>query len=55
MKDWASIRRLVAEGVSKRQVVRDLGIGRATVDRAVATDRPPKYGRPAVATTFTPF
>lgn len=55
MEDWALIRRLVAEGVSKRQVARDLGIGRATVDRAVASDRPPKYERPAVVTSFTPF
>lgn len=55
MEDWALIRRLVADGVSKRQVARDLGIGRATVDRAVASDQPPKYERPAVATSFTPF
>lgn len=55
MEDWALIRRLVADGVSKRQVARDLGIGRATVDRAVACDEPPKYARPAVPTSFTPF
>lgn len=55
MEDWALIRGLVADGVSKRQVARDLGIGRATVDRAVASDRPPKYERPAVVTSFTPF
>jgi transposase len=54
-EDWALIRRLVADGVSKRQVARDLGISRATVDRAVALDRPPKYERAAVATSFTPF
>ncbi len=49
------IRRLVAEGVPRRQVARDLGIGRSTVDRALASDRPPKYERPAVSTAFTPF
>ena len=49
------IRRLVADGVPRRQVARQLGIGRATVDRAVASDRPPKYERPAVATSFAPF
>jgi hypothetical protein len=32
-----------------------LGIGRATVDRAVASDRPPKYERPPGPTAFTPF
>ena len=55
MEDWALIRRLVADGVPQRQVARDLGVGRATVARAVASDRPPKYERPAVATAFTPF
>ncbi len=49
------IRRLVAEGVPRRQVARQLGIGRATVDRAVASDRPPKYERERVPTAFTPF
>lgn len=49
------IRRLVADGVPRRQVARDLGIGRATVDRAVASERPPKYERPVVPTSFTPF
>ena len=49
------IRRLVADGVSQRQLARDLGIGRSTVERALDSDRPPKYERPAVATSFTPF
>ena len=49
------VRRLVADGVSQRQVARDLGIGRETVARALACDRPPKYERPAVPTAFTPF
>ena len=55
MEDWALIRRLVADGVPQRQVARDLGIGRSTVARAVASDGPPKYERPAVPTSFTPF
>lgn len=55
MEDWALIRRLVADGVPQRQVARDLGIGRSTVARAVASEGPPKYERPAVATSFTPF
>lgn len=49
------IRRLVADGVPQRQVARDLGIGRSTVARAVASDGPPKYERPAVSTAFAPF
>jgi transposase len=55
VEDWALIRRLVAGGVPQRQVARDLGIGRSTVERAVASDRPPKYERPPVPTSFTPF
>jgi hypothetical protein len=55
VEDWALIRRLVADGVPQRQVARDLGIGRSTVERTVASDRPPTYERPAVPTSFTPF
>ncbi len=55
MEDWALIRRLVADGVPQRQVARDLGIGRSTVARALASDGPPKYERPTVSTSFTPF
>ncbi len=55
MEDWALIRRLVADGVPQRQVARDLGVGRSTVARAVASDGPPKYERPVVPTAFTSF
>src|SRR5437868_10535010 len=55
VEDWALIRRLVADGVPQRQVARDLGVGRSTVARALASDRPPKYERPAVSTAFTTF
>jgi Mu transposase, C-terminal domain/Helix-turn-helix domain of resolvase len=55
VEDWALIRRLVADGVPQRQVARDLGIGRSTVKRAVASPRPPKYERATVATAFTAF
>jgi len=55
VEDWALIRRLVADGVPQRQVARDLGIGRSTVERALASERPPKYERLAVPTSFTPF
>lgn len=49
------IRRLVAEGVPQRQVARQLGVGRSTVARAVASDGPPRYEREAGPTSFAPF
>lgn len=49
------IRRLVADGVPQRQVAQDLGIGRSTVRRALASQGPPKYERPPALTAFTPF
>lgn len=55
VEDWALIRRLVADGVPQRQVARQLGIGRSTVARAVASAVPPKYERKPVPTSFSPF
>jgi hypothetical protein len=55
VEDWALIRRLVAEGVPQRQVARQLGIGRSTVARAVASETPPKYERTPAPTSFSPF
>jgi transposase len=55
VEDWALIRRLVADGVPQRQVARQLGIGRSTVARALASEVPPKYERRPVPTSFSPF
>jgi hypothetical protein len=55
VEDWALIRRLVADGVPQRQVARQLGIGRSTVARAVASELPPKYERRPAATSFDAF
>ena len=55
VEDWALIRRLVADGVPQRRVSRDLGVGRSRVERALASDRPPRYARPAVPMSLSPF
>jgi helix-turn-helix resolvase-like protein len=55
VEDWALIRRLVADGVPQRQVARQLGIGRSTVARAVASAGPPRYERRRGPTSFGPF
>ena len=55
LEDWALIRRLVADGVPQRQVARDLGVGRSTVARAVASTSAPKYERLEQLTSFAPF
>jgi hypothetical protein len=56
VEQWAEIRRLVlVERRSQRQVAKSLGEARDTVARAVASDVPPKYGRPSVASKLDPF
>lgn len=49
------IRRLAAEGVPKARIAERLGISRNTVANAVNSSTAPKYSRPSVDTTFTPF
>ncbi len=56
VEQWAEIMRLVlVERRSQRQVARSLGIARDTVARAVASDSPPRYERPAVVSKLDPF
>ena len=46
MQDWAEIRRLrQAEGLSKAEIARRVGVTRLTVRRALASTSPPKYER----------
>ncbi|TFD83546.1 hypothetical protein E3T61_21170 [Cryobacterium lactosi] len=53
MGDWAKIRQLFSTGEhSKREIGRLVGISRATVKRALETDRLPKRQRPAMGSTF---
>jgi transposase len=43
--EWAQVRALAADGVSKRQIAVRLGINRRTVDRLVESEEPPRYRR----------
>jgi transposase len=53
VQDWAEIRRLhLSEGLSGRAISRRVGVSRTTVDRAVASTRPPHYQRPPVGSAF---
>jgi transposase len=48
VEDWAEIRRLYrAEKMPIKVIARVMGVSRNTVRAAVASDRPPKYERPA--------
>ncbi len=56
MDDWAKIRQLFSTGEhSKREIGRLVGVSRGTVERALGTDRLPKYQRPAVGSGFDAF
>jgi hypothetical protein len=56
MDDWAKIRQLFSTGQhSKREIGRLVGVSRGTVDRALETERLPKYGRPPVGSSFDAF
>jgi transposase len=56
VEDWAEIRRLHrAEKMPIKAIVRKLGVGRNTVRRALASDSPPAYSRPAKPSIVDPF
>jgi hypothetical protein len=55
LEDWALIRRLAADGVSKARIAQRLGISRTTVIKAVKSDAPPMYVRSSGPTSFTVF
>jgi len=53
VENWAEIRRLHrAEGVPIKAIARRLGISRNAVRRALASQGPPRYQRPAVPVAF---
>ena len=56
MDDWAKIRQLFSTGKhSKREIGRLVGVSRGTVERALESDRLPKYQRAATGSSFDAF
>jgi transposase len=53
--EWAQVRALAADGVSKRQIAARLGINRRTVDRLVAAPEPPRYARAPKGSMLDPL
>lgn len=56
MDDWAEIRHLFStRKYSKREIARQVGVSRGTVDRALAGDRSPTYRREPTGSSFDAF
>ena len=56
MDVWAQIRhRYATEKISKRELAKQLGVSRGTVDRALAAERPPKYERKPAGSSFDAY
>jgi transposase len=53
--EWAQVRALAADGVSKRQIAARLGINRRTVDRLVEAPEPPRYSRAPKGSMLDPL
>jgi transposase len=53
--DWAEVRAMHADGVTKREIARRLGISRNTVDRLIAAEEPPRYSRAPAGSMLDPL
>ena len=53
--EWARVRTLAADGLSRREIARRLGINRRTVARMLSCDEPPRYRRVAAGSRLDPF
>ncbi len=53
--EWAQVRALAADGVSRREIARRLGINRRTVARLLASDEPPRYRRAPSGSQLDPL
>ncbi len=56
VEQWAEIRRLhFVRGLGIREIHRQTGLHRATIRRAIESDRPPSYRRPGRGSKLDPF
>ena len=53
--EWAEVRALAADGVSKREIARRLGINRRTAARLVEATEPPRYSRAPAGSMLDPL
>lgn len=56
LDDWVTVRhRYANEKISKRELAKQLGVSRGTVDRALAAETAPKYERRPAGSSFDAF
>lgn len=55
MREWAKVKELHDEGVSKKEIARRLGMSRNTVARLLASEEAPRYRRAPVGSQLDPF
>jgi transposase len=53
--EWAQVRAMAADGVSKSEIARRLGINRRTVKRLVEASEPPSYSRAPAGSKLDPL
>jgi hypothetical protein len=53
--EWAQVRAMAADGVSKSEIARRLGINRRTVKRLVEASEPPSYSREPAGSMLDPL
>jgi transposase len=53
--EWAQVRAMAADGVSKSEIARRLGINRRTVRRLVEASEPPSYSREPAGSMLDPL
>ena len=53
--EWAQVRALAADGISKSEIARRLGMNWRTVDKYVEADEPPRYERAPAGSMLDPL